>query len=228
MNININYPGASPYSPMMGGGFPSFAPNPMQVMGMMLQLMQTMLTGMMGGGAMMGGYPGFGGSNFGSPASFGGGGLPGASSFLGGSGGGGGGGGSTSAASGPTVDPSTIKGTGWGADLARYAGSHANGPGGYCYKWVGQALSKFGVNVHGASAYMAADQLAKNPKFREVQVNPKDFAKLPAGAVVVWNRGNGHQHGHISIALGNGKEASDKLRNQITNYGTSARVFLPK
>ena len=55
-----------------------------------------------------------------------------------------------------------------------------------------------------------------------------DLPKLPAGAIVVWDKGNGHEHGHISIATGDGKEASDLMRNQITNYGTSFRVFMPQ
>ncbi len=118
--------------------------------------------------------------------------------------------------------------TDFGTSLAKDAEKNANGPGGYCFKWVAQALRRHGVSTSGASAYMAADQLAKNPKFKEVQVQPADLKKLPAGAVVVWNKGQGHEHGHISIALGDGREASDKIRNQITNYGTSARVFLPK
>ncbi|MGE0490768.1 MAG: hypothetical protein AB7S38_16295, partial [Vulcanimicrobiota bacterium] len=118
-------------------------------------------------------------------------------------------------------------GTPWGRSLASDAARNAIGPGGWCYKWVANALGRHGVNVHGASAYMAADQLAGNPKFREVRVPANQLRNLPPGAVVVWNRGAGHPHGHISIALGDGREASDKIRNQITNYGTSFRVFLP-
>lgn len=190
----------------------------MDAMGMMIQmLMMKQMQSMMSSAANFGGGGG-------------GGGTPGIDGFLGGSGGGGGGGGTSSVGgSAPTVDPGQLgEGTEWGKKLAKFAGENANGPGGYCYKWVGQALAKHGVNVHGASAYMAGDQLAKSDKFREVSVQPKDLPKLPAGAVVVWNKGAGHPHGHISIALGNGKEASDKLRTQITNYGTSVRVFLPK
>jgi len=178
----------------------------------MMKQMQTMMSSM---------------ANFGGGA---GGGSPGVGNFLGGGGGGGGGGGAAPVGAGaPSVGASELgEGTAWGKALAADAGKNANGPGGYCYKWVAQALARHGVSVHGASAYMAADQLAKSDKFREVKIDPKDFKKLPAGAVVVWDKGNGHEHGHISIALGNGKEASDKLRDQITNYGTSARVFLPK
>lgn len=78
---------------------------------------------------------------------------------------------------------------------------------------------------------MAADQLAKNPKFREVQIPRDQLGKLPAGAIVVWAgdvASTGHAHGHISIATGDGKELSDRKRVQLTNYGKSFRVFLPK
>ncbi len=119
-------------------------------------------------------------------------------------------------------------GTAWGKSLANDAKNHAvTGPGGWCYKYVAQALARHGVNVSGASAYMAADQLAGKKEFREVKVSQADLKKLPAGAIVVWNKGNGHEHGHISIALGDGREVSDLIRNQTTNYGTSYRVFLP-
>lgn len=198
------------------------------MIGMMMQMM--MMQQMMSSLANFGGGGASGGS-------------PGISDFLGGGGGasdgnfapvsGGGGGGGSEAVGGSSAPAATDSDfgsiPGWGAALAKDAEKHATGPGGLCFRYVRQALERAGVKgVGGASAYMAADQLAKNPKFREVKVDPKDFKKLPAGAVVVWNRGNGHEHGHISIALGNGKEASDKIRNQITNYGTSARVFLPK
>lgn len=233
--MNFQVMGPSQFGNNFQSGGPcGMGSNPiMQMMQMMMTMMMAIMNQMSGGqfgnpmgmgGMSPGMNPGFGGApGFGSPCGCGTG-VPGASNFLGGSSG------PAGATSGPgvTVDPGSIQGAGWGADLARFAASNANGPGGWCYKWVGQALRKFGVNVHGASAYMAADQLANNPKFREVQVSPKDLPRLPAGAVVVWNKGNGHQHGHISIALGNGKEASDKLRNQITNYGTSVRVFIPK
>lgn len=130
----------------------------------------------------------------------------------------------------PAVDLNSIRGgTPFGRSLAADAARNANGPGGWCYKWVANALRRHGVNVYGASAYMAADQLARNPKFQEVKIQPPSQLKnLPPGAVVVWDRGPGHPHGHISIAGGNGMEYSDLPRRQITNYGTSYRVFLPR
>lgn len=114
------------------------------------------------------------------------------------------------------------------AGIARAEATNGDSDGGLCYRDVGRALSKIGINVSGASAYMAAAQLEKNPKVKEMKVAQGDLPKLPAGAIVVWDKGNGHEHGHISIATGDGKEASDLMRNQITNYGTSFRVFMPQ
>lgn len=130
----------------------------------------------------------------------------------------------------PPFDMGEIRGgTQFGQSLARDAACHANGPGGWCLRWVSQDLARHGVNVGGGSAYQAADQLAQNSRFHEVRgVRNDQLRQLPPGSVVVWDRGPGHEHGHISVALGNGMEASDKLRHQITNYGTGYRVFLPQ
>ena len=101
---------------------------------------------------------------------------------------------------------------------------------GQCYNAVAIALeSNFGTFLTGLSAYMAADQLAKYPKFKEIKVSPDELPKLRAGSVVVWAKSVYHPHGHISIALGNGQEASDHIEPQITNLsGSSAfRVFIP-
>jgi hypothetical protein len=114
------------------------------------------------------------------------------------------------------------------AEIAKAEATNGDSSGGWCYRDVSRALSKIGITVTGGSAYMAAEQLAKNPKVQEVKVSQDQLKSLPAGAIVVWDKGAGHEHGHISIATGDGKEASDLMRNQITNYGTSFRVFMPK
>lgn len=223
-------PGAA--SSRCGGGFPMGGMDPMggalsmmmmqnqmlvQMLGMLMQLM----TG--GGSASALGNP-FSGS---SPSSLGGGGSSapsdsGSSSSSSSTGSGAGAG---------AVDPSQFSGgTDAGRRLAAEAKAEAtNGDsqGGWCYRDVGRALAKIGINVSGASAYMAADQLAKNPKVKEIKVSQADLPKLPPGAIVVWDKGPGHEHGHISVAMGDGHEASDLMRNQITNYGTSFRVFMP-
>ncbi|MEZ0369147.1 MAG: peptidoglycan-binding protein [Candidatus Sericytochromatia bacterium] len=134
--------------------------------------------------------------------------------------------------------------TAFGRLLARTGYSKAMSLGGYsslskCYTGVGTALEQTGVRMTGLSAYLAADQLARSPRFREVKISANQLPKLPAGAVVVWDRsaspaqrlwGGGWTHGHISIADGKGREMSDYIDAQRTTYYASNRfrVFLPK
>lgn len=137
-----------------------------------------------------------------------------------------------------------LRETAFGRSLAKTAKTEALNLGGYsslgkCYTGVGQALEKVGVDVYGLSAYMAAEQLAEHAKFKEVKVSAAQLPKLPAGAVVVWDRssnatertwGGGYTHGHISVSDGKGHEMSDYIDSQRTEYYASNRfrVFLPK
>ncbi len=106
---------------------------------------------------------------------------------------------------------------------------------GKCYAGVAEAVDKaYGgkVSLTGLSAYMAAEQLARSSEFKEIKVS--DLRSLPAGAIVVWRKADRSPHGHISVALGGGKEASDHVAPQMTNYrgdtlqAGGARVFVPK
>jgi len=115
-----------------------------------------------------------------------------------------------------------------GNAIADYANNHVGGNGHQCYAYVANALDTVGINLWGESAYMAARQLGENPKVREIKgVRADQLESLPKGAIVVWNKGNGHEDGHISISRGDGKEVSDIVRDQLTDYGTSFRVFVP-
>jgi hypothetical protein len=106
-------------------------------------------------------------------------------------------------------------------------------PGHYrCYAGVKMALSHLGVKLTGSSAYQAAPQLAQNPNFHEAEgISRDNLRDLPQGAVVVWNRnpaaGKAYDDGHISVALGNGQEASDRIRPQTHSFPSSYRVFMP-
>jgi len=85
--------------------------------------------------------------------------------------------------------------------------------------------------IRVGSAYQVDGILENNKNFKEVSVEKSDLKNLPAGCVVVWqpftdSRNKYHEHGHISVTLGNGKEASDHVQNQvITNSRYS--VFVP-
>ena len=74
---------------------------------------------------------------------------------------------------------------------------------------------------------MAADQLDNHPRFREVHIPASELRGLPAGAVVVW--GGASPDGHISIALGDGRETGDHVdiqRTQLRGF-CNVRVFMP-
>jgi len=110
---------------------------------------------------------------------------------------------------------------------ARISGGNPRA-GGRCYGRVADAVAAvIGDFLSGGHAYMAAAQLAaRKDLFTEVPAG--DLASLPAGAIVVWGKGTS-KSGHVSIALGDGRESSDFVGRQMTRHygGASARVFLP-
>lgn len=125
------------------------------------------------------------------------------------------------------------KATPMGTKLATAAKKEATRRGtvGWCYAGVATAVTKvFGGFLYGESAYMAANILARNSKFKEVKVTASDLKKLAPGSIVVWGKTKASPHGHISIALGNGKEASDHVNTQLTSLRgyQNFRVFTPK
>jgi len=92
-----------------------------------------------------------------------------------------------------------------------------------CLKGVRTALEAAGVvDEHffdGAEhAYQMIDKFQKNPNFVEIDCAVEDLDLLPAGAVVVWDHGNGNDapSGHISVSNGDGMEMSDHACAQNT------------
>lgn len=124
-------------------------------------------------------------------------------------------------------------GTAAGQKLAQSAAQIAGSRNttGWCYRGVADAVRQsMGVSLTGGSAYMAADQLANSSRFKEVKVGPGELKKLPPGAIVVWGQTGASPHGHISVALGDGREASDHIQQQMTSLRGSQnyRVFIPQ
>lgn len=226
MNINItNFGPMNPAPrPTMGFGAPSMGSGFFQLQAVMAQMMMAMqmlfqeVLSSTGGGGVASASPSFGSSTPGS----------GIGNFLGGSPSTGGSGSSPSTA--PTTDLSKVKGTDFGKKLAAQAEKTArsiNTPG-LCLKGVNDTMQAMGLPVQReASAYMALDNFRNNKHFQEVNVSRDQLKSLPAGAVVIWDRGSGLPHGHISVALGDGREASSTIRNQLS-LKTNFHVFLPK
>lgn len=117
-----------------------------------------------------------------------------------------------------------------GERLAQYARRRMSGYQGSCYRYVALAIHANTESfLKGYHAYMAADYLASSRYFSEINLTDVNaLEELPAGAVVVWGKGNSRS-GHISIADGSGNEISDHMRPQMLSHygGASARVFLP-
>jgi peptidoglycan hydrolase-like protein with peptidoglycan-binding domain len=139
------------------------------------------------------------------------------------------------------VEGRNLQGTAFGnqiGDAAERAARQLNSVG-RCALGVNNALESLGVRGRG-HAYQKAEQLERNPRFREVNIAASDLPNLPRGAVIVWGRSGAKPYGHVAVALGDGREASDHIQRQITGgrYGTDFgngpdpqgrqfRVFLP-
>ncbi len=113
------------------------------------------------------------------------------------------------------------------AKTAEATANKINTPG-LCLKGVNDSMAAMGITPHRhPSAYMALNDFRKDSHFKEVKVSKDQLDKLPAGAVVIWGQGQGLPHGHISVALGDGREASSRVRKQL-HLNTEFHVFLPK
>ena len=100
---------------------------------------------------------------------------------------------------------------------------------GWCARGVNRSLGNAGLYVSPLpSAYMYANKLAHDRRFREIKnVSDAQLKKLPPGAVVVFAPYNspGNPHGHIYVTLPGGREASDHIQARSTRG--SQRVFVP-
>lgn len=104
---------------------------------------------------------------------------------------------------------------------------------GHCAAGVTQTCVSAGVSnfseING-DAYKKADKLAEmKDRFAEIQgLSRNDLDKLPAGCIIVWDKSDGHDYGHSTMTLGDGREASDHVINHIYKPNASYRVFVPK
>lgn len=123
-----------------------------------------------------------------------------------------------------------------GEKLANIACKNAERTGtiGRCYHGVKDSLKLAGLNhgeMTGGSAWQAADSLKNHKNFNKVGVQRDQLKSLPAGCIIVWDpftdrKGKYHEHGHIAVTLGNGKEASDHVQNLLTS-GDKYTVYVP-
>ena len=115
-----------------------------------------------------------------------------------------------------------------GGALARDAANNAVGFTGYCAKYVRRALDRTGLGTgERGDGYEYASILSRNPNFKEISTDNLNLSLLPAGCILVYDRGvSGYSSnaGHVEVTLGNGQAVSDGVTNHIKN---GARVFIP-
>lgn len=125
---------------------------------------------------------------------------------------------------GVTQNDAMAKLAGTGRDSASNLNSR-----GWCLRGVNDALDAAGLSIgRQGHAYQAAPVLAKDPRFQEIKVDRNNLEKLPAGAVIVWDKSGSARSGHIQITQGNGKATSDHFESPMTKLNGSYRVFIPK
>lgn len=115
-----------------------------------------------------------------------------------------------------------------GYNLAKDAAGHAVGFTSNCALYVRQSLDRSGLGTgERGDGCQYTNILSRNPNFKEVSAKDISLSSLPAGCILVYDRGvSGYSSsaGHVEITLGNGQAVSDGVTNNIRQ---GARVFVP-
>ena len=115
-----------------------------------------------------------------------------------------------------------------GSKLASIAAKNAVGFTGYCAKYVKKDIQEAGLGRYQSGhAYECDEMLDNNPNFKEISTAGLNLKDLPAGCILVYNKGvagYSSKYGHIEITDGNGGAYSD---GKTTNIRPGAKVYLP-
>ena len=98
----------------------------------------------------------------------------------------------------------------------------------YCARHVKEAIQYAGLGEYqNGHAYQMPAILANNKNFKEISTKGLDLSSLPAGCILVYDRGvSGYssQYGHTEITLGDGTAGCGGITHNIRS---GARVFVP-
>ena len=116
-----------------------------------------------------------------------------------------------------------------GERLARYALSHkARSFTGNCAKYVKNAIQACGLGAYKSGhGYQMAGILRKNSHFKEISPNSVNVKDLPAGCIIVFDRGMykySDDYGHVEITTGDGRGVSDGV---TTDLRKPSAIFVP-
>lgn len=117
-----------------------------------------------------------------------------------------------------------------GERLARAAENNAmiiNTPG-FALREISKILREFAFRIgNHYGCFQLIGDLRSSPLLQEVQLPKSQLPLLPPGAIVVWDKAPGLQLGHVCITLGNGREASSTVSEQLL-LNSNHWVFFPK
>lgn len=115
-----------------------------------------------------------------------------------------------------------------GQKLANIAKQNATGFKKLCATYVKKDIEQAGLGEYKyGHAYQCDGILSKNPNFKEISTKGLNLETLPAGCVLVYDKGVSRyskKYGHIEITDGNGNAFSD---GKTRNIRPGAKVFVP-
>ncbi len=100
---------------------------------------------------------------------------------------------------------------------------------GDCALYVKAAIRDVGLGAYQyGHAYQMTSILRNNPNFKEISPRSVNLKDLPAGCVLVYNKGVGgysKDYGHTEITTGNGSAVSDFITKKLKK--TPSTIFIP-
>ncbi len=116
-----------------------------------------------------------------------------------------------------------------GEKLAKTALQGSVGWTGYCARYVKKAIAKAGLGDYTSGhAYQMPKIMASNKNFKEISTSKIDVKDLPAGCVLVYNRGSqgySSEYGHTEITTGDGRAVSDGITKHL--FKKPDAIFVP-
>ena len=116
-----------------------------------------------------------------------------------------------------------------GERLANIALNRSVGWTGYCAAYVKSDIQTAGLGSYKyGHAYQMPSILKNNKNFKEISPENVDVSKLPAGCILVYDKGTAgysKKYGHTEITTGDGRAVSDGITKNLTKKPSN--IFIP-
>ena len=116
-----------------------------------------------------------------------------------------------------------------GEKLANIAMNNSVGWTGFCAAYVKEDIREAGLGSYASGhAYKMSEILRNNKNFKEISPDDVDVSELPAGCVLVYDKGvagYSKKYGHTEITTGDGRAVSDGITKNL--YKKPSSIFIP-